>query len=289
MKRKFIILTIVLCLSSLFSIAAFANEISVCVDNQFVSLTDVNGTPVYPFIQNGTTYVPLRGVSQALDCQVAWDGNNKTVLIYKDVQPDGSVFRNRSDDIKVYVDNEFVELKDVNGTVVNPILKNGTTYIPIRGVSQALGCWIRWNGQTKTVSVYMDTVPPDGVSLTENKPYDGNSSSTYYENEGEMLEIDGKKYTNAIEIGGYEPYQLINLNGMFKSLTCVVGVMTDYDAEKKLTFIVDGKIVETYIFNHNSTAKNISVDLNGGLKLKIAADATVNDGLALGDIKFRAE
>lgn len=289
MKRKILIMAMaIVCLTMLFSIAAYANDISVYVDNEYVRLTDVNGTPVYPFIQNGTTYVPLRGVSQALNCQVGWDGNNKNVLIYKEMQPDGSVFRNRSDDIQVYVDNELVELKDANGTVVKPILKNGTTYIPIRGVSQALGCWVRWDGKTKTVSVYKDIVPPDGVSLTENKPYDGHNSGCYYESEGKMLDIDDKKYTNAIRFCG-GGYQMFNLDGKYNKLTCVVGAVRTFELEKEVTFIVDGEIVATHIVKPNSSAKNITVDLNGGLQLKIVATNATIDSVALGDVKFRAD
>ena len=71
----------VIAIVSLFGITAYADNISVYVDNNIMQLKDANEKNVYPFIQNGTTYVPLRGVSEALDCDVIWDGNNKTILI----------------------------------------------------------------------------------------------------------------------------------------------------------------------------------------------------------------
>ena len=42
---------------------------------------DVNGNIVEPFIYSGTTYVPIRAVSQALGWRVSWDGKNSTVYI----------------------------------------------------------------------------------------------------------------------------------------------------------------------------------------------------------------
>ena len=128
-------LILTMSLSLLFCLNVFADNISVYVDNEQVQLTDAMGANVYPFIKNGTTYVPLRGISETLDCDVVWDGNNNTILIYKETQSDNSVFRNNSDEIKLYVDNQLVELKDANGTIVKPFIKDGTTYVPLRGVS----------------------------------------------------------------------------------------------------------------------------------------------------------
>jgi len=42
---------------------------------------DVNNSVVEPFIYNGTTYVPIRAVSQALNQRVTWDGDTSTVYI----------------------------------------------------------------------------------------------------------------------------------------------------------------------------------------------------------------
>ena len=34
--------------------------------------------------------------------------------------------------IKIYKDNVLCELKDANGTVIEPFIYNGTTYLPVR-------------------------------------------------------------------------------------------------------------------------------------------------------------
>lgn len=54
-------------------------------------------------------------------------------------------------DIKVTLDGEAVNLVDANGTAVEPFAINGTTYLPVRAVSSALGLGVQWDGETNTV------------------------------------------------------------------------------------------------------------------------------------------
>lgn len=48
------------------------------------TLTDVNGKEVKPFVYEGTTYVPIRGVSELFGADVAYDPDTNTALIYDD-------------------------------------------------------------------------------------------------------------------------------------------------------------------------------------------------------------
>ena len=41
--------------------------------------TDINGNETYPFLYNGTTYVPLRAVSTMLGATLEWDNAKKQV------------------------------------------------------------------------------------------------------------------------------------------------------------------------------------------------------------------
>ncbi len=47
---------------------------------------DANGDIVEPFIVDGTTYLPVRAVAEALDKEVSWDGDTKTIFIGTDSQ-----------------------------------------------------------------------------------------------------------------------------------------------------------------------------------------------------------
>ncbi|MCL2496068.1 MAG: copper amine oxidase N-terminal domain-containing protein [Clostridiales bacterium] len=57
------------------------NNIQLVVDGIRVVPRDVNGNIVEPFIYNGTTYLPVRAVSEALGMSVTWDGNTQTVYV----------------------------------------------------------------------------------------------------------------------------------------------------------------------------------------------------------------
>jgi hypothetical protein len=59
--------------------------------------------------------------------------------------------------IKIFIDGELADPKDVNGVTVEPFIVNGTTYLPVRAISEALGYEVNWDGETK--SVYVGALP----------------------------------------------------------------------------------------------------------------------------------
>ena len=290
MKRRIsIILGLVVCFSVLFSLNTFAaSNISVYVDSELTELMDANGNTVYPFIQNGTTYIPVRGISQALDCVVEWDGANQNVMIYKDIEPDNKVFRNNSNEVKLYVDNEEQKLHDANGTEVKPFIKDGTPYVPLRGVSQVLGCLVEWNGSTKSVYVWEHAVSPNGVTLSNNKPYETWALTGYYELEGKQLEIDNSNYTNALRTahGPYEGYALFNIDGKYSRMTFTAGASDGESEEIKVTIIVDGEIIDKIVIDEHSHAEEFDIELDYGLQMKIILEGW---SAGIGDITFWGE
>ncbi len=65
------------------------NNIKITMDGTEVKPTDANGNYVEPFIIDGTTYLPVRGIANALDLGVEWDGKANTVKLSSD-KPSGS-------------------------------------------------------------------------------------------------------------------------------------------------------------------------------------------------------
>lgn len=53
--------------------------------------------------------------------------------------------------IKIMLDGEEFIPRDVNGTVVEPFIVSGTTYLPVRAVASAFGLDVAWDGATQTV------------------------------------------------------------------------------------------------------------------------------------------
>lgn len=281
MKKILTMITMMFILCTALSVSA-ASDISVYVDNKLTELTDANGYVVKPFIQNGTTYVPLRGVSEILGCDVEWDGNNKTIKIYENSNHNDETFRNWDNDIKVYFNSEEIEFKNANGATVKPFIEDGTTYVPLRGISETLGCQVDWDSSEFAVRIWDKAVPPEGTPLYYLQPSESWGVHFYYDINGEQLEMNGKYYSNAMK-----PYYwsssnaIFDINGKYEYMTFDVELLDNSD--QKITFIVDGKIVDVCEFPSNSSAKEFRVDLNYGLSLKILFEGY---DIGMGNIVF---
>lgn len=64
-------------------------------------------------------------------------------------------------DIKLVVDGAPITPTDVNGNIVEPFAYQGTTYLPVRAVGEALGKEVTWDGNTNTV--YVGEVPAGAI------------------------------------------------------------------------------------------------------------------------------
>ena len=83
-----LVLCVVLCVSALAvnlqQISAYLNyDIAIKLDGQEQLMYDANGTRVYPISYEGTTYVPIRAVSNMLGIDVNWDQASYSVLLGK--------------------------------------------------------------------------------------------------------------------------------------------------------------------------------------------------------------
>lgn len=148
-------------------IKAYLNyDITVTYNGNTQTLKDAAGNTVYPVSYNGTTYLPVRAVSNMLGIEVEWDGATQTVILS---EPAGGRTAVRSDreastasgqeeitaylapGITVKYNGETQTLKDAAGSTVYPVSYNDTTYLPVRAVSNILGVAVDWDGATQTV------------------------------------------------------------------------------------------------------------------------------------------
>jgi len=137
--------------------------VDVYVNDTYFVPTDVNGNEIRPFIYNGSTYLPVRAVGEAYGVEIGWDGRvlisgeankdvkipetNKTKIARTDVKVDAVT------DVEILVNgNKFVP-KDANGNEVPVILTNGTTYLPVRAISNLYGIDINWDSKTGNVYI----------------------------------------------------------------------------------------------------------------------------------------
>ena len=56
-------------------------DIKITLDGQAVLPTDAGGNYVEPFLIDGTTYLPVRGIASALGLEVSWDAETNTVVL----------------------------------------------------------------------------------------------------------------------------------------------------------------------------------------------------------------
>lgn len=127
-------------------------------------------------------------------------------------------------DVKIVIDGIQLTPKDTNGNIIEPIIYNGTTYLPVRAIAEAIGKEVNWNSQQNTVFVGKEQrLSGRVVSLSELKPYTstrGTSGSKYVWEDGESLKMYNKEYDwhNAIITDGY-----------------------GYDTVGSITYLIDGK------------------------------------------------
>ncbi|MCL2409829.1 MAG: copper amine oxidase N-terminal domain-containing protein [Oscillospiraceae bacterium] len=61
--------------------ATLSRTINIAFNGQNQTLTDVNGNQVFPIMFGGSTFLPVRAISQLLDVPVDWDPETRTVLL----------------------------------------------------------------------------------------------------------------------------------------------------------------------------------------------------------------
>ena len=183
--------------------------------------------------------------------------------------------------IKIYVDGVKIETKDVNGNNVEPFIYNGTTYLPVRAVGEAIGKTVTWDGATQ--SVYLGEKPGDKIYLTDVcSPYGGENYTVYSSAKGEFLSMGGINYTNGIKLKHSNGFALTRLNGQYKSMSFILG-RPDEDniIDTTVNIFVDDVLIKTIKVNGEALPQKYDVHLNYGLHLKVATD---NDDVGMMDI-----
>ena len=141
-------------------------KIKIVLDGEEITPCDGLGNTVEPFIMSssGTTYLPLRAVSQALGLNVHWDEATNTVKLSSggNVKTGLGPSSNRVGEIstkityrniRVILDGRLLELVNSLGVSVEPFIlnNNSSVYLPLRIIGEALGITVHWDGNTSTV------------------------------------------------------------------------------------------------------------------------------------------
>lgn len=157
------------------------------------------------------------------------------------------------DNIKVVVDGKEVQFgKDTKGNQIEPFIYNGTTYLPLRAVGEALGKEVKWDSNTNTAFLNdKDTTQrDDGYQvLAEILPPFGTTNAEEFTRKGEdRWLLAGKEYDNGIVFNSYtfnSGHANFNLDGKYTNLKGLLGADTG-DVTIRVDFIADGNIIQRY-------------------------------------------
>lgn len=108
---------------------------AVTIDGQKLSANGYN--------RGGRVVVPMRAIFEQLDATVEWNAQNRTVTATKNTTV-----------IKLTIDKTAATVGDKAVTLeAPPVIIDGKTYVPVRFVSEALGCKVEWDPGTYTVKI----------------------------------------------------------------------------------------------------------------------------------------
>ena len=172
-------------------VAASINyDITVEFNGEAKALSNVNGQQVYPVLYGGTTYVPIRAIGYLLGLNVNWEQSTRTVLLdkpgdgqtadIKTAKPDDPK-KTGTQAIKPVIDpgitvkynGEAQTMKTATGATVYPMIDGGTTYLPIRAVSNMLGLEVDWEQGTQTVKLASTKASNEYLELDWSTANDG--------------------------------------------------------------------------------------------------------------------
>ncbi len=244
--------------------------ISVFLHSQQCSLEDYNGDTVEPFSYNGTVYLPLRAISEALNLTAEYDeaahAVNLTGTISTSSEMDGNVTTGTPaegtaptgtppegtpptgtppdgtaptgappkdgtpptgeppagnppgtneigdtsgnemqfasseqqieisyEDIKVYLNGELLELEDADGNIIEPFSCNGSIYLPLRAITEALGLTPSYEAGSHRVNLNSSNGQPGSLTGSPTDTPDGTSSDSATGTG--ILTVDGSSQT----------------------------------------------------------------------------------------------
>lgn len=190
--------------------------------------------------------------------------------------------------VNLYIDDKKFNPCDANGNPVEPFIHNGTTYLPVRAVGEAVGKTIQWEGKTHSVYIGKHESSEPAVWLADLPYFSGDSAIQTKSSENDNL---GTVHYHCITDDFERTYQL---NGQYSRMTGTLYQKYDKRSEiiwgvSVLEIYADGKLIQQISFPETTRGfepQSFSVDLTGVLELKvkfISSGSDVSDPLSLGD------
>lgn len=190
--------------------------------------------------------------------------------------------------VKIYVDDAKLNPTDVNGNTVEVFIYNGTTYLPVRAVSEALGEVVQWDGVTNSVYIGKHTGDKPAAWLTD---LDYFTKSIIDEINCTTKDNLGTEHKHSITFGyrygGSNDYSIVyQLNKQYSQLTGQFYQQYYYRADDHSTAMEiygDGELLWKGDAGGGMEPAIIDADITGVQKLEIKLYGDAYD-TALGDL-----
>lgn len=253
---------------------AMTGQKQMTVDYMGIKIS-VDGVPApigTPLVSEGTTYLPVRAVGEALGKEVRWDGPTHTVYITDPTEANATtnssaVYVDKSKktidvdylDIRLVVDGKEVTPRDANGKVVEPFAYQGTTYLPVRAVGEALGKTVRWDGENKIV--HLGEMPQGTYLVDVCKVASGDERLLCRAVDGYSFAMsDGKRYSQGVSFTNYGDLVTFELGGKYESLTFDLGFGASSVNSSRLQVYLDGELAQE--IEAKDRVETVTVPLN---------------------------
>lgn len=178
--------------------------------------------------------------------------------------------------VNIYIDDQKLNPKDVNGNPVEVFVYNGSTYLPVRAVSEALGKPVQWEGSTSSVYIGKHTGSTPAAWISEMDCFQekgvtwkiGKFRDNLNEEHEHCLSGTGNKTISS---------RIYILNGQYNRITG--NLFQKYEERSReetttYTIYADGVKVWSDNIGGGVQPKNFDVIINHALELKIECDAT---------------
>ncbi|PAB59375.1 stalk domain-containing protein [Anaeromicrobium sediminis] len=124
-------------------------EINLFMNKKDVSIENPDGKNtiqlnVAPYNLTGTTMIPVTGIIDNLDANVKWNGETRQITI---TDGNNTFIILTLDSNYALVNGEKIELSQA------PMIINGRTLIPLRFVSENLGCEVKWYEDEEKITI----------------------------------------------------------------------------------------------------------------------------------------
>lgn len=179
--------------------------------------------------------------------------------------------------IKIVVDGQKLNPTDANGNKVEPIIYNGTTYLPVRAVANAIGKPVYWDGPNFTV--YLGDMDGKLEYPTKELTSNDNIGDHWYDSNN-LKDNYGNIYSNAITTSD-DNRTFETLCAMkYSRLKGVIYVTEGYSGDETTQIIIkaDKKTIYTSPeIDKTSAPVNFDVDITGCNNLRITSTHNLSD------------